>query len=352
MDKTKGGSAGPASKAAIVVILLLIIIVAAGSAMAYALNLGPNSMPDEALFSVGKGESGAVIASELERQGLVRSALFFKLALKASGNVSRMKSGTYRVKKGMSALAIMEAIASGRQATVRVTVPEGLTRNQIAQLLDSKSICSADAFLAATQDPAFLSSNGIPFKTAEGYLFPDTYDFPLKAEAPDIASAMVRGLYEAIRREIPDAPGPSSPEFRESIVLASIIEREYRVESEAPLMASVFRNRLRIGMALQSCATVVYVITEKMGKPHPEVVYDRDLAIKDPYNTYLNRGLPPGPISNPGLTALSASFLPARTGYLYFRLVDPVSGRHHFSESLSEHNKAGALYTKAVADKR
>jgi len=132
------------------------------------------------------------------------------------------------------------------------------------------------------------------------------------------------------------------------IILASIVEREYRLSEEAPRIAGVFWNRLRIGMALQSCATVVYIITEIQGKPHPEILYNRDIEIKHPFNTYLNRGLPPGPIANPGMTALKAVFRPEASRYLYFRLLDPKTGKHYFSESLDEHIKAGSLAVKSV----
>ena len=113
-------------------------------------------------------------------------------------------------------------------------------------------------------------------------------------------------------------------------------------------MASVFLNRIKLRMALQSCATVVYVITERLGKPHPEVIYDRDLKLDDPYNTYEHRGLPPGPISNPGMTSLKSVFFPATTRYLYFRLVDADAGTHHFSETLEEHLDARSLFIKKV----
>jgi UPF0755 protein len=128
--------------------------------------------------------------------------------------------------------------------------------------------------------------------------------------------------------------------------LASIVEREYRAIDEAPLIAGVFYNRLRIGMPLQSCATVEYVITEIQGKPHPERLFDRDTEIRDPYNTYIRSGLPPGPISVPSRIALDAVFHPQASDYLYFRLINPAEGRHYFSRTLDEHIQAGALYVK------
>jgi UPF0755 protein len=135
-------------------------------------------------------------------------------------------------------------------------------------------------------------------------------------------------------------------ELNRLVILASIVEREYRLEEEAPVMAGVFFNRMNIGMALQSCATVEYIITEIQGKPHPEVLSTRDTEIRDPYNTYIRPGLPPGPISSPGAVALKAVLSPVKTGYLYFRLVEPASGRHYFSGTLDEHIKAGKLYLK------
>jgi UPF0755 protein len=137
-----------------------------------------------------------------------------------------------------------------------------------------------------------------------------------------------------------------SGELFKRVIVASIVEREYRVDEEAALMAGVFYNRLEIGMALQSCATVEYVITELQGRPHPEVLYNRDIEIRDPYNTYLRPGLPPGPISAPGKTALEAAFNPESGAYFYFRLTDPEAGRHYFSRTLDDHIRAGALYVK------
>jgi UPF0755 protein len=138
----------------------------------------------------------------------------------------------------------------------------------------------------------------------------------------------------------------SPEELNKLVILASIVEREYRLDEEAPLMAGVFKNRLDIGMALQSCATVEYVITEIQGKPHPEVLSTRDTEIRDPYNTYMRPGLPPGPIASPGAVALKAVLNPTKSDYLYFRLIEADSGRHYFSRTLDDHIKAGRLYTK------
>jgi len=199
--------------------------------------------------------------------------------------------------------------------------------------------------MKAAMDPALLARLGIPGKSAEGYLFPDTYFMP-KDYGADQAIGELVATFKARLAAIPEAAGLDGSALRDKVILASIIQKEYRIPDEAPIIASVFDNRLKIGMGLQSCATVVYIITERLGKAHPDVVYDKDLRIKDPFNTYLYRGLPPAPIASPGLIALRAAFEPASTKWLYFRLVDPVAGTHHFSSTFDEHLHAAQLVLK------
>ena len=135
----------------------------------------------------------------------------------------------------------------------------------------------------------------------------------------------------------------SPEEFRDTIILASIVEHEYRIDEEAPLIASVFRNRIRKGIGLYSCATIEYIITEIEGKPHPDIITYKDLKINSPYNTYKWAALPPGPISNPGMVALKAASDTPATNYYYFRLIDPDTGRHAFTENFNEHIHEGTL---------
>jgi UPF0755 protein len=180
----------------------------------------------------------------------------------------------------------------------------------------------------------------------EGYLYPDTYLFPPAYPASRVVTAMADTFFIRLKEIRDDILSLSPEELNRRVIIASIVEREYRVNEEAALMAGVFYNRLEIGMALQSCATVEYVITEIQGRPHPEVLYTRDTEIRDPYNTYIRPGLPPGPISAPGKVALEAAFNPAASDYLYFRLVDSASGQHYFSKNLDDHIRAGVLYVK------
>jgi UPF0755 protein len=323
-------------------------LAAAALAVAFALATRPaDGIGTGSLFTVGKGDSTQDIANALEAKGLVRSALAFRLLAKLEGIGSSLKAGTYRVGPDMGAKRILDEFVSGKQALCKVTVPEGFTLTQLAKLLERLGVAKSADLLQAARSPALLAELGIPATSAEGYLFPDTYFFPAGFSAEGVIRSMVQTFRERLA-SIPESTALGPSELQERLILASIVEREYKAPEEAPLMASVFFNRLKIRMALQSCATVVYVITERLGKAHPEVIYDRDLKIDDPYNTYERRGLPPGPISNPGMTSLRAVFYPAATRYLYFRLVNAEAGTHHFSATLEEHIDSRMLYIKKV----
>jgi UPF0755 protein len=304
--------------------------------------------PDESgavRLELRQGESVRSVGRRLESAGIIRSRHFWELLSRLDREY--LKAGTYSVSLPATQLELRSLLVSGRQLLLRVTVPEGATLKKTAQILAEAGVCAAPDFLAAAADPAVLEAYRIPGATLEGYLYPDTYLFP-RDYPPELAvKAMADTFFTRLAELQPDSPALSPAELNKRVIMASIVEREYRVEEEAPLMAGVFYNRLRIGMALQSCATVEYVITEIQGRPHPERLYERDTEIRSPYNTYLVPGLPPGPISAPGAAALNAAFNPVPSGYLYFRLVNPSEGRHYFSQTLDDHIRAGALYVKA-----
>jgi UPF0755 protein len=261
-----------------------------------------------------------------------------------------IKSGTFRLEVPASQLVVYRTLIEGRQMLERVTIPEGLTLKKTAALLEEAEIVSAEDFIRAAEDPELLASYGVPGRSMEGYLFPDTYLFPKDYPADMVVRTLADNFFSRVQDLSPAFVSGQNrgdgEELYRLVTLASIIEREYRVDDEAPLMAGVFYNRLRINMALQSCATVEYVITEVQGKPHPKVIYTRDTEIRDPYNTYVYPGLPPGPISSPGALALDAALNPQDSNYLYFRLVDPNAGRHYFSRTLDDHIRAAVLYVK------
>ena len=328
---------------------ILALLVIAFFTAYYVLARAPSAIPSAGLLvTVRDGSGASLVARELEGAGAIRHSWVFRALARLKGSQALLKAGTYRIGPEMGTLEVLDLLVSGKQALVRVTVPEGYTLRQTAALLEKSGVCPADAFLAAASDPAILTAENLPSASLEGYLFPDTYFLPASYDPREAARTMVTAFRRRLAEAIPESAGLSPRQLNDRVILASIVEREYRMADEAPVIASVFYNRIRIGMALQSCATVVYVLTEKLGRPHPDSIHDRDLKIKDPYNTYLQRGLPPGPICSPGLTSLEAVFRPAATKYLYFRLVDPAAGRHHFSATFEEHNQAADLVVKRI----
>ena len=293
---------------------------------------------------VRKGESSQSVGLRLERTGLIRNRYFWNLLCRLKKE--HIKNGVYKIDIPMNQIAVHRLLVSGKQVLYRVTIPEGVTLKKTALLLEEAGICSANDFFEAARDTEILNFYNIPNESMEGYLFPDTYLFPQDFPASEVIKAMVGNFYNKIEEINPSVLRMSPLQLNEKVILASIIEREYRVSDEAPLMAGVFYNRLNINMALQSCATVEYIITEIQNKPHPSVIYNRDLEIPSPYNTYIKAGLPPGPISAPGTVALKAVMFPEETNYFYFRLEDAQAGRHYFSRTLDEHINANILIPK------
>jgi UPF0755 protein len=296
------------------------------------------------IFEVKEGESAYGVGQRLEQAGLIKNRYFWNILSRVEKDY--LKAGTYRLAVPASQTEIRSALVEGKQILLRVTVPEGITLKKAASILEEAGICSGEDFLAAASDRAVVDSYHIPNDTMEGYLYPETYFFPASFPADRVVKTMADTFFARVGEIAPESKDLSPRELNNIIILASIVEREYRVPDEAPIMAGVFQNRIRIDMSLQSCATVEYIITEIQGKPHPRVLYNADIEIKNPYNTYIIPGLPPGPISLPGRTALNAAFHPADTEYLYFRLVDEAAGRHYFSKTLDDHIKAGALFVK------
>ncbi|MDR0908891.1 MAG: endolytic transglycosylase MltG [Spirochaetaceae bacterium] len=305
------------------------------------------STAEPVVFVVNRGESARAVGRRLEEAGLIRSHYVWDILARL--NTAYLKAGTYRLNTGLSQQEIQDILIEGKQQLYPVTIPEGSTLKKTAALFAEKGICTAADFLAAAANPAIISRYHIPGSTMEGFLYPDTYFF----EKPYSAEAVVRHLADTFFIKLGEiniktsGEGALSPEeIYEKVIIASIVEREYRAADEAPLMAGVFEKRLAIGMPLQSCATVEYIITEIEGKAHPKTIYTADTEINNPYNTYRFKGLPPGPISEPGLVALKAAFFPAKTDYLYFRLVNAEEGRHYFSTTFDQHIKAAAFYIK------
>lgn len=299
-------------------------------------------------LKIEQGDSARKIAALLENEKIIKNKTAFYLLARfpnlgslVSGQEAKIfcvKAGVCDLKSSMDAGRIYKELSSGREELVSVSIPEGLTISKIAKRLEKALICPAKDFREAA-------------KGMEGFLFPDTYSLAPGCGAEKAVKIMAENFYQKISG-VPSlsAMRGDKEKLNKTVTLASIIEREYRSADEAPLIASVFTNRIKKGIGLYSCATVEYVITEVLGRPHPDIITYDDLKIQSPYNTYLNAGLPPSPICNPGLVALKAAAEPAQTDYYYFQLMDEAAGRHVFTKTLSEHVQQGAIFkTKRAA---
>ena len=284
------------------------------------------------------------IARALEQSGVLASPQAFLLAARIGGFERRLRPGDYRFESGQTLPALLKALLEGRGRSAGVTIPEGWRLEQIAERLAAAGLCGREPFLAAAHDPALLRELGIAAPSAEGFLFPETYSFPLPAEPADIIRAMHRQFAKVWSELSAEAP-PTNLTPLQAVTLASIVERETAAPGERALVAAVFLNRLRIGMPLQADPTVIYGIAGFDGN-----LRRRDLTAPNPYNTYVIRGLPPGPIAGPGRSSLEAVLRPAAVDYLYF--VARADGTHQFSRTLQEHNQAVRRFQVASGRQR
>jgi UPF0755 protein len=298
----------------------------------------------EVLFEVRRGESLTAIANRLEQHGLVRDARATTWWARLRGKAGELHVGQYWLSPAMSPGEIIERFASGRVATWEVVIPEGLTAAEIGQRLADRGIVDANEFVAAVNDPALASELGIPAKSLEGYLFPETYRLPRGRTGPDVVRVLV-DQFRAAWREVEARAVERGLDMHQVVILASIVEKETGAPNERPMIASVFTNRLRKGMRLESDPTVIYGVSGFDGNLRRADLDD----VANPYNTYQHTGLPPGPISNPGLDALRAVIDPAPSNLLYF--VSKNDGTHEFNENYAKHVEAVDRYQKHRASR-
>lgn len=286
------------------------------------------------LVRITPGMSARQIGEKLQRMGLVRRAWAFEWVVRWRGWGGQLKPGEYELSPSMSPLRIARLIAEGRVATTWVTIPEGYTVRQIADLLHERGIADKEEFLrlATTQGETFKASFPLP-KNLEGYLFPNTYRLPRGTGARSAIQAMVSLLESQVYQRYRNEIERSGFTFHEILTIASLIEREAKVPEDRALISAVIRNRLKRGMRLEIDATVLYAL----GRHKSRVVY-RDLEVDSDYNTYRRSGLPPGPIANPGIACVEAALRPASVDYLYY--VARPDGSHIFTRSLQEHRVA------------
>jgi len=291
-------------------------------------------------FYIERGKSLQQIANELESAGIVRSAWYFSWLGERKDVARRIKAGEYELSSNFYPAKILDILASGQVITRRFTIPEGLTLKQIAQKLDREGVLNERDFIKVSADTTKMTRWLAPgARNLEGVLFPDTYSFT----ADDDARSIVRMMCARFDQVFAPMWHARDRDLRlasyEAVILASIVEKETGVDEERAIVAGVFINRLRKNIRLASDPTVIYGIPNFNGN-----ITRADLRRPSPYNTYLNAGLPPGPICNPGRASLRAALRYAQTKALYF--VSRGNGTHYFSSTLEEHNDAVRRYQK------
>jgi UPF0755 protein len=285
------------------------------------------------------GSSIKRISEELAKARIISSSSLFILFARLENADERAKAGTYRFSDAMTPRQILSMLEAGDVYELRFSVPEGYSIYQIAELLHNRGFFKKEFFLRQCFNPALLAELGIQAKSVEGFLSPSTYTIRPNTDESTLIREMVtrfRSTYNRTFGEPTRIPGLHQSEI---LTLASMIEKEAVVPEERPIIASVFYNRLRMKMPLQSDPTAIYGVRAFAGK-----ITKRDILRDTPYNTYRIKGLPPGPIGNPSIDAIKAVLHPAQTHYLYF--VARMDGTHQFSTTLEEHNQAVQKYLK------
>ncbi|BBO88439.1 endolytic transglycosylase MltG [Desulfosarcina ovata] len=322
------------------VALLLILAGSAGLLYRHLLSWAERPMAEpgqEKLFTLLSGQGLKQTARALHREGLISDALRFTIFARIDKKDKLLKAGEYFLSTSMTPREILGQMVEGRVRLYRLTIPEGYNLVQIARAVSAAGLADEKSFLDAARNPEMARLLDIPADTLEGYLFPDTYYFPRGLDTGAIVITMVKQFRAAFKPEWTARAKALGMTVHEVVTLASIVEKETGAPQERPLVASVFHNRLKKGMRLETDPTVIYGITDFDGN-----IKRKHLETYTPYNTYKIQGLPPGPIASPGALAIEAVLYPAESNYLYF--VSKRDGTHHFSTSLKEHNAAVRKY--------
>ncbi len=308
--------------------------------------------PETVFIDVKAGDSAGDIGRRLQDEGVIESATSFALLARATGAERSLAAGEYEFEQGTSVVDALSRIKNGLTAARVVTIPEGLRVEEVAGLLERRGIVKGSDFLAALAPSATgaLVAAGRPAGAGlEGYVYPATYSFSRRATAQEVAGTMLKALDDRFTPQMREDAKRLGLSPHEVVTLASIIEREIIVPQERPIVASVYLNRLRQGIALQADPTVQYAVGPAIGTLNQASYWKRELTAQDlqsgsPYNTYAKPGLPPGPIANPGIDSILAVLQPAQTNFLYF--VARPDGSHAFSATFDEHQRNVERYQR------
>lgn len=291
------------------------------------------------VIDVAPGTGFNAFSAQLQRHGIIASPMRFKILARIQGDDKQVKAGEYGLAATMTPREILDTVVNAKVLLHRLTIPEGYTIDQIATEVENLGLSDADIFKQLAHDPEMLAELTLEGPSLEGYLFPDTYYFPRHATARSMITKMVQNFRDQFSEAWHERARELNLSLHELVTLAAMIEKETGHPSERPLIASVFHNRLRRNMRLESDPTAVYGIENFDGR-----ITRQHLQAETPYNTYRIRGLPLGPIANPGRASLEAALYPAESDYLFF--VSKKDGSHHFSTTYAEHNAAIRKYLR------
>ena len=321
--------------------ILLVVLAVSGLIFIQYLNsfsrkpANPNA--SEITFLIERGDTLSAVSRNLETKGVISNSTLFSIFALMKDQAQSLKAGEYALSGADTPQRILHIITKGQVKLYRLTVPEGLNLFETGTLAEKAGFGTRETFILTAESTEFARSLGISAKTLEGYLFPETYYFPKSADEKDVIREMVRRFQEVYTNDWKERTRKMGFTVHEIVTLASIIEKETGEASERPVISSVFHNRLERGMRLESDPTVIYGIEDFDGN-----ITRKDLRTPTPYNTYVIKGLPPGPIANPGKMSLQAALYPADTEYIFF--VSKKDSTHKFSKTLKEHNRAVRKY--------
>ncbi|MFC1474462.1 endolytic transglycosylase MltG [bacterium] len=320
-------------------VTIVLVIAAMGLAAAALLYLDSPANPGGETVSllINQGENAADIGQALESRGLIKSRFYFLLVARAGGWSKNLKSGTFEISPALTTRRILHHLANspGKVREFKVTIPEGFTALQIAERLESHGVCHASDFMDVVARPrkSGVDTGVHDIRNLEGFLFPDTYFLDDNSNCVNTAQRMMDQFFKMFTPKLENRARKLGFSLNEAVTLASLIEKEARADSERARISGVLHNRLKAGMLLQCDATIQYVLPERKEK-----LYYKHLEEDSPYNTYLHKGLPPGPICSPGADSLSAALQPEDTKFYYY--VARPDGTHIFSRNNNEHINA------------
>jgi UPF0755 protein len=319
------------------VLVVLLVLAAAGAGAWLALTPAPAVEAGPLIVEVPAHAGLMGIADRLATAGVIRSRAAFLGLVGVKGSMRRLKAGEYEIPRDATTLDVLELLESGRVRQHIVLLPEGASVSELARALEDERLARADDVVKAASSEKLRQALGIEGPSLEGYLFPDTYQFVRGMSVDEMLTRMVQRMRAKLTPEVLARAREKGLSVHQLLTLASIVEKEAVDPSEQKLISAVFWNRLELDMPLQADPTVQYAVAKER-----RTLTRGDLSSDNPYNTYVHRGLPPGPIASPGVGAIEAVLDPAPVKFLYFVARD--DRRHYFSTTVAEHNAAVARY--------